>query len=381
MDVRSVDVLAAGPPPSDPYDPTRPAWSLAEGFRELGWSVRVLHPAGEPGASPPADVTAVPVSFDLRRPGAPEEPAEFARAAGRHLRPDLELVVRDPAGLGALGLSRRGRGPRVVAVVHALEVAEYERERAGRAATGIADRIDAWRDRRMVRRLERTALDEADRLFCDGPAVTAALSGAYGASGRRVRELVPPVASPPDIPRRDAARGALGFPTDVPVVATIAAVAEPQQAGVDRAREAFRRVRPLFPGARMVIAGAASPPEPGVTVSPGREVASFAQALSAADLAVFPRRLPGFDPVLVLALRLGLPAIALPGATLPVDPGPAVRRISGDDAGDLASAFADLIADPAARHAAAEPAKEYAARFLPERIAGEVAGAGGPAHG
>jgi hypothetical protein len=373
MAPRSVDLVAGGAPPVDLYDPTAPAWALAVGFRTEGWSVRVLYPAGPGGGPPPDGIPATAVPIALKRPGAPEEPAEFARGAGRLVREDAELVVRDPCGLGSVGLGRGPRRPRLAALVHALELATYDRERAGRSASGFVDRLDAWRDRRLVRRLERLALLEADRLFCDGPELAAALAREYGMSGSRVRELVPPVASPPTIPPRDQARGALGFPTDVPVVAALASVPDATAAGIDRVREAFRRVRPLFPGARMVIAGAASPPEPGVTVTPQRDLATFAQAISAADFSVLARRYPGFDPGAILSLRLSVPAVLLPGVLLPVDPKGSVRRLETDDAGDLASALADLIADPAARHALAEPGKAYADRFLPERVAHEIA--------
>ena len=109
---RTVDVIAVGPCPWDPYDPTAPAWALAAGMATWGDHVRVLHPTGPTTAPAPEGVETLAIELPIRRPGAAVEGAALALAAGRRIRPDAELVVRDPFGLGPLwGARRRGGVP------------------------------------------------------------------------------------------------------------------------------------------------------------------------------------------------------------------------------------------------------------------------------
>jgi glycosyltransferase involved in cell wall biosynthesis len=374
---RSVDILATGPFPVDPYEPAAPAWALAEGLRDRHLSVRVLFPNAPGGESPPAGIEAVPVEVPIRRPGAAIEPADFTRSAGRRIRVGAGLIFRDPAGLGPLALAHRGGARPITAIVRSVQLGEFDRERTTRPPNGLIDRVDSWRDRRALRRLEKAALDEADRIFCDAPVLADQIATAYRIPRERIRPTVPPVAVGSEPPGRDAARAALGLPVDVPVVAALAASENPEEAGIDRAREAFRRIRPLFPGVRLVVAGAEAPAEPGVHAAPERDRASFVRALAAADVAVFPRRIPGFDPGLVLALRQGVAPVALPTVRLPADSDGAVRVVAGDDPGDLSSAVAELVADLAQRRALAAQGPAFAVRFLPGRVAGEVLGDSG----
>lgn len=368
---RTVDLLAAGPAPADPYEPAASAWALAEGLAARGCAVRVLYPPGPGGQEPPAGIGALAVELPLHHPGAPDEPADFARSAGKRVRPDAQLVVRDPSGLGPLGLSHRG-GRRIAAIVRSVQLGDFDRERSGRRPAGLMDRVDAWRDRRTVRRLERSALEEADRIYCDAPPLADELAEEYRFARDRVRPTIPPVAVGPEPPAREKARADLGLPTDVPVVAALACSERAEEAGVDRAREAFRRIRPLFPGVRLIVAGAEAPVEPGVHAAPERDRATFVGALAAADVAVFPRRLPGFDPGVVLALRLGVAPVAMATVRLPGPPGDAVRTVPGDDPGDLSSAIAELVADLAQRRSLAALGPAYAAQFQPDRVAGAL---------
>ncbi len=374
---RAVDLLAAGPYPTDPYDPAAPAWSLAEGLRDRGAAVRVLFPSGPDPPTAPARIDALPLDVVTRRPGAAIEPAEFARSAGRRIRPGGTLVLRDPAGLGPLAVPHRASGARIDAIVRSVQLADFDLERNGRRSANLLDRVDTWRDRRSVRRLERAALEEADRILCDAPALAAALSEEYSIAPERIGTTVPPVAPEPAPPTREEARTALALPTDVPVVAAVAASENTEASGIDRAREAFRRIRPLFPGVRLVVAGAEAPTEPGVHPAPGRDRRTLVTALAAADVAVFARRTPGFDPGLVLALQLGVAPVALATAHLPVEPNDAVRYVVGDDPGDLSSAVAELVADLAQRRALAAQGPPYAARYLPGNVAAALLAAPG----
>ena len=372
MASRTVDVVATGPRSADPYDPAAPAWALAAALAESGDSVAVVHPGESPSPPAPTPVVDVPVALAIRRPGAASEAAELAAVVGRRIRREADLVLRDPVGLGRLGLRRGHDGPVIAGFVRDVELAAFDRERGGRSAAGWRDRLETWRDRRAVRRLEAAALTEADRLFYDAASLPRELAETYGLPERRFRPALPPVPALPDPPSREDARASFRIPADVPVVAALAAFDRPEPSGVDRAREAFRRVRSFFPGARLIVAGASAPAEPGVAVAESRDGATFARALAAADLVVLPRRVPGFDPGAVLALRAGRCVLVGPAVRLPVDPASAVRAVPSDDPGELASVLAELLADPAARRALSSAGARYAAAFDPARVAEAV---------
>jgi hypothetical protein len=370
MPGRSVDLVASGPPPLDPYDPAASAWAVAGALAAAGDSVRVLHVPGTVRAPVPTGVEAVPVEIPLRRPGAPVEPAEFAAAAGRRLRKPVDLVFRDPLGLGPLGTARGRRGlPVVGGFVREIGLRAFEAERKGRESAGVVDRLDSWRDHRAVRRLERAALQETDRLFYDAPEVAKSLGEEYEVPARKLVALPPAVASLAPLPTRDESRSQLRIPPDVPVVLALAAFDTPEPSGVDRVLEAFRRARPFFPGARLLLWGVPASSDPGVVSVPDRRFDTLAIALASADVAVFARRVAGFDPGMVLAARAGVPPIVLPDARLPVDPAGGVRVAASDDPGDLASVVAELLADPASRRTVGAAAAHFAEPFAPERVA------------
>lgn len=366
---RQVDVVSLGPPPVDPYDPSATAWALAGAMAARGDDVRVIRPEGAPNGTPIQGVATVEVPVPHRRPGAAADHATFASSAGRRVRRAVDLIVRDPAGLGALGAPGRTRGrPPIVAFVRSVEVRAFDQERAGLPGRGWAGRLDRWRDRRSVRRLERAALLEADVLFADAPGLGSEIAREYAVPEPRVRASVPPVAALPLPASRDVARGSLELPRDVPVAVTPVADAVHPARTVDRAREAFRRIRPLFPGARLVVVGGPAPNEPGVVDVPGREPSKFGLALAAANVALFPEGRAAFDPLVIGAMRAGCAVAAVPAVRLPIDPGGALRYAAGDDAGELASTLAELFADPALVRTVAEAGRAHAALYAPARI-------------
>jgi len=379
MTGRTVDLVATGPPPLDPYDPAASAWGLAAALAEQGDDVRVLHLPGPPPGTLPSGVSSVPVEIPLRRPGASVESADFATAVGRRLRKPVDLVLRDPVGLGTLGYRKVRRGPPVVAAfVRGVELRSYEGEQRGRPPTGLVDRLDTWRDHRAVRRLERSAVEEADRLLYDTGEVAKALTEEYGVPARKLVALAPAVAPFAPLPSRNKSREDLRIPPDVPVVVAPTAFGAPEPSGVDRVLEAFRRVHPLFPGVRLVVWGAPAPSDPGVIALPDRRAATLATALATADVAVFARRVPGFDPGAVLAAQAGLPLIVLPEARLGADPAGGARAAASDDPGDLASVLAELLADPAGRREVGRAASRFSEAFLPARVAAALNGALAP---
>jgi glycosyltransferase involved in cell wall biosynthesis len=370
---RTIDLVAVGPCPRDPYDPAASAWALAAGFAAGGDQVRVLHPAGPSSADPPAGVTATVVDVPLRRPGAAVEAATLSQLAGRRVRPDADLVVRDPFGLGRLGVTpRRGPGPSVIGVVHRLELVTYNSESAHRAPTSLFDRVDTWRDRRAVRRLERIALDEAQHLVYDSPELPEVLAREYGISAGRLRPVPPSVRDLGLSISREEARQEMHLPLDVPVVIAPLSSEDPRVSGADRVREAFRRMRSLFAGARLVVVGGPAPSEPGVSALVDRDAATFERAFAAGDVTLVAPTAVGFDPGVILSLRAHCPVIVGPGVRFPLDPGGAVRAVASDEPAELAAALAELLADTRERRELARAGAEYADWFHPERGAAMV---------
>lgn len=373
MAPRTVDLVAIGAAPTDPYSSLAGVWSMARAAAERGDRVRVLFPYGATGGPPPDGVVAEAVPFPLRRPGMALEDADFASAAGRRVRRDADLVVRDPAGIGPLGLGGpRGAHLHLVSFVRSVGIREFDRERDGTAATGFIDRIGVWRDRRAVRRLERAALLEPELLFCEAPGLADDLVAEYGIARSRLRPTTSAVPALADPPSRAEARERLGIPPDVPTVVAPVAPDAVEGPGTDRVREAFRRIRPLFPGVRLVVAGANAPSEPGVIAVPARDAGALAAALAAGDVALVVPRRRGFDPGVVFAQRAGCATIATGSAELPVAPGAAVRVPPSEDPGDIASTLAELVADPAACREMAVAGREYARRFDPRRCWEEI---------
>jgi len=372
MPGRTVDLIAVGPCPRDPYDPAAPAWALAAGIATWGDHVRVLHPPGPESAPPPDGVEALPVDVPLRRPGAAVEGAALALAAGRRVRRDADLILRDPFGLGPLVHGRRPRdAPPIAGVVRRVELTAYNGEPVHQHPAGLVGRMDTWRDRRAVRRLEREALAEATRLFYDAPELPEILQREYGVD-RRLLEWAPPPVRAGTPPSRDAARQALRLPLDVPVVAAPLSSPDPALSGSARMVEAFHRVRSLFAGARLVLVGGTAPTEPGLTCVPDRDTAAFEAAFAAADVTLVAPTAVGFDAGAVLALRGPGAVLTSPAVRFPADPGPAVRAAASEDPAELAALLAELLADPAERRGLVDEGNRFAQRFDPERVAATV---------
>jgi hypothetical protein len=372
MPGRAVDLIALGPCPADPYHPAAPAWALAGGIASWGDRVRVLHPTGPASADPPEGVESLPIDLPLRRPGAVVEGATWALAAGRRIRPDAELVVRDPFGLGPIGPGHHHPGlPPIAGVVRRVELTEYDGEPVHQHPAGFVGRMETWRDRRAVRRLEREALAEATRIFYDSPDLPGLLQREYGIDPRVLEWAPAPVRS--GVPEtREVARTALRLPLDVPVVAAPLGSDDARISGAPRLVEAFHRVRSLFAGARLVLVGGTADTEPGLTALPDRETALFERAFAAADVTMIAPPTPGFDPGAVLALRAPCAVLVSPSVRFPVDPGPAVRVAPTEDPSDLAAVLAELLADPAERRLLAQAGERFATKFEPERIAATI---------
>jgi len=369
---RTVDLIAIGPCPRDPYDPAAPAWALAAGMATWGDRVRVLHPTGSDAAEPPEGVDSLAIEIPLRRPGAAVEGAALALAAGRRIRPDADLVVRDPFGLGPLVTGRRHGGvPPIAGIVRRVELTTYDGEPLHQHPNGLVGRVETWRDRRAVRRLEGEALSEATRLFYDSAELPALLQREYGVDARLLEWAPPPVRSGVP-PSRETARKELRLPLDVAVVAAPLSSEDPTHSGAARMVDAFRRVRSLFAGVRLVLVGGTAPTEPGLTSVADRDLASFERAFAAADITIVAPSFVGFDVGAALALRASSAVLTSPSVRFPMDPGGAVRVAPSEDPAELAAVLAELLADPAERRTLAGAGARFAQRFDPERVAATV---------
>ncbi len=370
MAPRTVDVVAAGPPPTDLYDPAGPAWALAAGLAARGHSVQVTYPAPAEAPAPPAGLLAAPFPAVTAHVGTPLGDAELTREAARHLRPAAGTIVRDPSGLGPLGHHAGHRS--VVSFVRTLGAEPG----AASAPTGWRAKLPGWGERRGVRRLEREALAEATAVCCASAAQRELLASDYGVAPERLRVTAPAVAPGPAAPAREAARRQLVVPDDVPLAVLLPPVDPANAPALVPAIEAFHRTRPIFTGARLAVLGIPEAPGPGLVSLPARDGATVASAVAAADVAIACASGLSLDPGIVVALRAGVPTIVAPSAPVGEEADGTVRRANVAEAGELASVLAELFADPEGRRALGEKGRAYAHRFDPDRLAEELESAG-----
>ena len=373
MPSRTIDLVAAGPPPSDLYDPAAPAWALAAGLAARGHSVQVTFPGPKETASPAPGVAVAPFPAVTAHVGTFVGDAELGRQAAHRIRPNAEVILRDPSGLGPIGF-RRGHRP-LVSFVRAFAV-DTAFDRSGAVPAGVADRLFSWRDRRSVRRLERAALQEATAICCTSTVQRDRLRSEYRIPAERLRVSPPAVAHGPAPPSRAAARRRLSVPDDVPLAILLPPAEPATPAAAAPAIEAFQRTRPIFPGARLAVVGFGEAAGPGVVAVPARDLETVASAVAAADVAVAYAPPSGVDPGIILALRAGVATVVPPTFDLGDGSETAARRATSADAGDLASVLAELFADPEGRRLLGEAGRAFASRFDPERLADELESAG-----
>jgi len=367
MAPRTVDIVAAGPPSPDLYDPAAPAWALAAALAGRGHSVQVVFPGPAETPPPTAGVAVAPFPPVTAHVGTALGDAELTRAAAHHLRPDSQVIVRDPSGLGQIGL-RRGRRP-VVSFVRSLAA---EVAAVAAPSGGLRSRLASWGDRHGVHRLEKEALEEASAICCASTAQRDRLRADYGIAPERLRVEPPAFAHGPEPPTRAAARRQLTVPDDIVLGVLLPPVDPATKGEATAALEAFARTRPIFPGARLAAVGFPEATGPGVVPLAGRDAGTVAAAVAAADVAVSFSTGSVLDPGLVAALRAGVATIVPPSADLGDGAEAAVRRAPLTDAGELASVVAELFADPEARLALGESGRQFARRFEPERLVQEL---------
>jgi len=367
-------VVAAGPLSSDLYDPAAPAWALATGLASRGHSVRVLFPGTSGTPAPPGGLEVSAFPPVTAHVGSALGDAELSRSAGRHLRPEAEVVVRDPSGLGSLGHHVGKRS--VVSFVRALEGDPPSGGSAGAALAGLRSRLLGWGGYHGVRRLEREALEDATAICCATVAHRDRVKSEYKIAAERLRVVPPAVAPGPTAPAREAARRRIGVPDDVLVAVALPPVDPADTTSVAPAVDAIRRARPIFSGARLAVLGLPADNSPGLVALPSRDAESVTAAVAAADVAIACDPGSGFDPGVVVALRLGTATIVGPTFDLGNGSDGSVRRADTKDPAELASVLAELFADPEERHALSEKARLFVRRHEPERLAQELESAG-----
>jgi len=368
MPPRTIDIVAAGPPSEDVYDPAAPAWALAAGLAGRGHSVQVIYPGATNGAPAPPNVTATAFPGITEHVGTFRGDAELAHRAGRHLRRDAAVVVRDPAGFGPIG--HHARSARIVAFVRSLSAASIGPAPA--PSGGLRSRLAGWGERRDARHLEKEALREASVVYCSTSSMRESLHRTYGLLPGRLHIAPAAVADGPGPIPREAARRRLGVPDDVVVVGVLPIGGIASAESVAPALEAYARVRKIYPGSRLALIGGPTVNVPGVVSVPDSHRTTVAAVCAASDVGLVVGQGAEAEGALVLGLRAGLSFVAPPALDLGEMVSEGVRRADTGDPSELASALVGLVADTAERRTLAEKGRKLAERFLPDRVAEEL---------
>ncbi|MCI4345745.1 MAG: glycosyltransferase family 4 protein [Thermoplasmata archaeon] len=368
-----IDFLATAPATETSSGLSRAVWELAAELHARGHTPRVLYPTERPVVpSPYRGVPGVPVPLVKvpRRPFGRD--IEAGKVASHCLDPTVDVVVGNDEKAGALTLpvSKRGARPVRVQIVHDVALHTFDTLRPLEPKRGLRQSVGNWLDRRTLRKLEGTALAQAQLLLVGSEMNRGLVERYYGIPARRIHLQPHGVPDPLNVGTREEARGALRIPTDVPVVLFVGRT--PERQGLPAALEAFRRMRPLFAGVRFVVVGSTLPTEPGVLSLGLVDEETKARAYRSADVFLFPAKYEGFGLAPREAMRYGIATIAssqvpLEGAESPKE----VRVVRSDDAGEYASELADLLADTGARREMAERGRLWADQFSYARMAAQ----------
>ncbi|HXQ48872.1 MAG TPA: glycosyltransferase family 4 protein, partial [Thermoplasmata archaeon] len=364
----TIELIETGPlggaePSGDPL-----LTGLGAALALRGHRVRLLDASGRPGP-PIAGLTVVRVPLPAPKRGGRIEPASLGRNVADFLEPHADLVVGRDAILGALDLpAPTGGRPALVLLLDDAAARGFDPRPARAGELGLRGRVGGWLDGRARRRLQDRALERARIVLATSERLRGSLSKVHGLPSGRIALLPNAVAAPVDVGSRSQARQALKLPMDVEAVAFLGENAESD--GLRDAIAAFRRVRPLFPGARLLVVGSPARPEPGVMALGEGDAATRARVLRASDVALFPARDGASGDATRQAMRSGVASVVSRHVPLDgIDPDRMVRLVPGDDPGDYASALAELFAVPQRRKEIARAGATYAEGLTFEKMA------------
>lgn len=331
----------------------------------------MLYPAERPATPPPykgVPHVPVPLLHVSRRPFGRDIAA--GRMASDCLDPEVDVVVGNDEKAGALTVPRRTRSGSVLRAqfVHDVALHTFDTLRPLEPSRGWRQKLGNWLDRRALIRLEGSALRKADLVMAGSELNRRLVEQHYSIPRGRVELLPYGVPDPMPIGTREESRGALHIPLDVPVVLFVGRT--PERQGLPMVLAAFRRIRPLFQGVRLIVVGSTLPTEPGVLSLGVVDEETKARAFRAADLFALPARYEGFGLAPREAMRYGIATVVSTQVPMEgADPKRDVRIVPPEDVAAWASELADLLADTGARRAMGEAGRVWADGFRYEKMA------------
>ncbi len=365
-----IDFLASAPAQDTTSGLSRVVWSLAAALVARGHAARVLFPSQNLSARADArGVTAIPVPD----PGAKRRPFGRDIAIGRDasdlLDPDVDVIVGNDEKAGALEWRKRDGGrPVFTMILHDVSLHTFDTLRPLEPSRGPRQKIGNWLDRRTLKRLEARALERAQVILIPSELNRELLRTNYGIQDGRVQLMPNGVPDPVEAGTKANARLALKVPPDVPVLSFIGRT--PERQGLPIAVEAFRKIRVIFPGARLLVVGSEAKEEAGVTGMGVVDEITKARVLRASDLFVFPARYEGFGLAPREAMRYGVPVVTSRHVPLEgIDAKGAVRIVGSDDPAEYAAEITGLLADPSLARSMGAAGKAYADSFSYARMA------------
>lgn len=366
-----IEFFATGPASETSSGLSRAVWELAAALAARGHRPRVLYATEAPASEAPyrgVPGIAVPLLKVPKRPFGRD--IEAGKRVSENFDPLADVVVGNDEKAGAMTLprSRRPGRPVRVQVVHDVALHTFDTLRPLEPRRGLRQSVGNWLDRRTLKNLEGRALRQADFLLAGSELNRSLVEKYYGIPAAQVHLQPLGVPDPVDVGTREEARAALRLPPDVPAVLFVGRT--PDRQGLPATLEAFRRMRPLFAGVRLIVVGSTVPSEPGVLSLGLVDERTKACAYRAADVFLFPARYEGFGLAPREAMRYGLATIVSPYVPLEGAESPRqVRIVRSDDDGEYASELAELLADSGMRRAVGEAGREWADQFSFDRMA------------
>jgi hypothetical protein len=354
-----IEMLATPTMPGGASGGLRALDGLGVALAQRGHEVRLLcDPARPTPAALAGTLRAVRVPPGASRPRPLARTSTTGRNASDLIDPEADVVVAIDGAAGTLEWDAPS-SDRTALVLLLRERSLVPSEGSDGAPEGrdVRRRLGAWLNRRALRRIEAEALAQARLALVESERTRSLVERRAAGAARRVRLLPTGAADPVDAGTREAAREALGIPKDVRAIAYLGE-GGPLLPG-SCALDAFRRIRPIFPGARLLVPGEGGRRVPGVMLLGTTD--EQARALTACDLAFVAG--DSDDPAAdaLGAMRYNV-ATVLPREFLPegLPHDRAARTYAASDGAEAAGAIAELLAVSEERRAVAEAGRAFA---------------------